>query len=94
MGGIFEKPNWGYYSVELTQSQEKIMNYYHFGSIFSILSTVGGYSLSIYSICFFILEGYQLFSYEKSAFKLLFFEDSKEPEEFRDRNNSYNYAGR
>ena len=55
---------------------------------------MGGLSLSVYGMCYFLLDYYQTFAYEKSAFKLLFFEDSKEPEEDLDRKNQYSYAGR
>ena len=37
--------------------------------------------MSIFGIFQFCMQSYQLFAYEKSSFKLLFFEDSNEPKE-------------
>ena len=68
--------------------------YYSFGNLSNSFQAVGGIAFSVYSISFFIVEGYQIFSYQKSSFKLLFFEDSNEPEEFHDKKESYSYAGR
>jgi len=70
--------DWGYYKLSLAQDTETGKFRYNEGSMLSVLSVVGGFGMSVFSICFMCLEGYQNFAYEKSAFKLLFFEDGKE----------------
>ena len=67
-----------------------------------MLSVVGGFAASLFAIFSVCMQSYQLFAYEKSVFKHLFFEDSNEPEqtsgindgeEGEDTRRSYSYPG-
>jgi len=56
---LHKDPNWGFMSVTLVESTKMIVNRYSYGGLSTVLSAVGGLAASVYSIIFFLLEGYQ-----------------------------------
>lgn len=67
---------YGWVSFGIAQGEAQISITYSQKTLGEVLASLGGQTSSLIGICAFIIGGYQLFSFDKSAMKRLYFEEA------------------
>ena len=63
----------GYFTVDLSQSEQSGNHVWNSGNILGLLSNLGGYSTVLASFFALLIGNYQSFVYDKSMLKKLYF---------------------
>lgn len=65
---------YGYYAVDLNQSESSSIHVWNSNNILGLLSNLGGYSTVLTGFFALLIGNYQSFIYDKSMLKKLFFQ--------------------
>ena len=67
------EPEYGFATMTMGQNVRSDITNWKSKSIFTILATIGGQAVSMLAFCNIIIRGYQIFTYQRSGIKQLYF---------------------